>query len=151
MSSEARHLHPAAMLIDAVKTIRRWVSAFVIPGVALLASRGFSMQTLALILLAALVAAAFAGLWGFLSWRATTYEVSRGALRPPAAGSAGSLYRGRDQRPDRGRLLPDRGRLPALRRPRKRLLRRARPANPREDRAELGRGDPAARPRLRRP
>ena len=80
MSSEARHLHPAAMLIDAIKTIRRWVSAFVIPGVALLASRGLSMQTLALILLAALVAAAFAGLWGFLSWRATTYEVSGGAF-----------------------------------------------------------------------
>jgi putative membrane protein len=81
MSSEARHLHPAAMLIDAMKTIRRWVSAFVIPGVALLASRGLSMQTLALILLAALVAAAFAALWGFLSWRATTYEVSGGAFR----------------------------------------------------------------------
>jgi putative membrane protein len=81
MSSEARHLHPAAMIIDAMKTIRRWVSAFVIPGVALLASRGLSMQTLALILLAALVAAAFAGLWGFLSWRATTYEVSGGAFR----------------------------------------------------------------------
>jgi putative membrane protein len=81
MSSEARHLHPAAMLIDAIKTIRRWVSAFVIPGVALLASRGFSMQTLALILLVALVAAAFAALWGFLSWRATTYEVSGGAFR----------------------------------------------------------------------
>src|ERR671917_1681273 len=81
MSSEARHLHPAAMLIDATKTIRRWVSAFVIPGVALLASRGLSMQTLALILLAALVAAAFAGLWGFLSWRVTTYEVSGGAFR----------------------------------------------------------------------
>ncbi|MCA1716816.1 MAG: PH domain-containing protein, partial [Actinobacteria bacterium] len=81
MSSEVRHLHPAAMLIDAVKTIRRWVSAFVIPGVAILASRGFSMQTVAFILLGALVAAALAGLWGFLSWRATTYEVSGGAFR----------------------------------------------------------------------
>jgi putative membrane protein len=81
MSSEARHLHPAAMLIDAIRTIRRWVSAFVIPGVALLASRGFSTQTLALILLVALVAAALAALWGFLSWRATTYEVSGGAFR----------------------------------------------------------------------
>jgi putative membrane protein len=81
MSSELRHLHPAAMLIDAIKTIRRWVSAFVIPGIAVLASRGFSMQTLAFILLGALVAAAFAALWGFLSWRATTYEVSGGAFR----------------------------------------------------------------------
>src|ERR687894_1378102 len=81
MSSEARDLHPAAMLIDATKTIRRWVSAFVIPGVALLASRGLSMQTLALILLAALVAAAFAALWGFLSWRATTYTVTGNSFR----------------------------------------------------------------------
>jgi putative membrane protein len=69
------------MLIDAVKTIRRALSAFVIPGIAILASRGFSMQSVALILLGALVAAAFAALWGFLSWRATTYEVSGGAFR----------------------------------------------------------------------
>jgi putative membrane protein len=81
MSSELRHLHPAAMLIDAIKTIRRWVSAFVIPGIAVLASRGFSMQTVAFILLGALVVAAFAAFWGFLSWRATTYEVSGGAFR----------------------------------------------------------------------
>jgi putative membrane protein len=81
MSSEPRHLHPAAMLIDAVKTIRRALSAFVIPGIAILASRGFSMQTVALILLGAFVAAALAALWGFLSWRATTYEVSGGAFR----------------------------------------------------------------------
>jgi putative membrane protein len=80
MSSEPRHLHPAAMLIDAIKTIRRWVSAFVIPGIAILASRGFSMQTIALIVLGALVAAVLAALWGFLSWRATTYEVSGGAF-----------------------------------------------------------------------
>jgi putative membrane protein len=69
------------MLIDAVKTIRRALSAFVIPGIAILASRGFSMQTVALILLGALVAAAFAALWGLLSWRATTYEISGGAFR----------------------------------------------------------------------
>jgi len=81
MSSEPRHLHPAAMLIDAIKTIRRWVSAFVIPGIAVLASRGFSMQTIVLILLGALVAAAIAALWGFLSWRATTYEISGDAFR----------------------------------------------------------------------
>ena len=81
MSSEARHLHPAAMLVAAIKTIRRWVSAFVIPGIAVLASRGFSMRTIALILVGALVAAALAGLWGFLSWRATTYEVSGSAFR----------------------------------------------------------------------
>jgi putative membrane protein len=81
MNSEPHHLHPAAMLIDAIRTIRRWVSAFVIPGIALLASRGFSTQTIALVLLGALVAVALAGLWGFLSWRATTYEVSGGTFR----------------------------------------------------------------------
>jgi putative membrane protein len=69
------------MLIDATRTIRRWVSAFVVPGVALLASRGFSMRTITLIFVGALVAATFAALWGFLSWRATTYEVSGGAFR----------------------------------------------------------------------
>ena len=80
MSSEPRHLHPAAMLIDAIKTIRRSLSAFVIPGIAVLASRGFSMQTIVLIVLGALVAAVLAAVWGFLSWRATTYEVFGGAF-----------------------------------------------------------------------
>jgi putative membrane protein len=80
MSSEPRHLHPAAMLIAAIKTIRRSFSAFVIPGIAVLASRGFSMQTIVLIVLGALVAAVLAALWGFLSWRATTFEVSGGAF-----------------------------------------------------------------------
>ena len=81
MSSELRHLHPAAMLIAAIKTIRRSLSAFVIPGVALIASRGFSLRTITFVLLGALVVAALAALWGFLSWRATTYEISGGAFR----------------------------------------------------------------------
>ena len=81
MNSEPRHLHPAAMLIAAIKTIRRWVSAFVIPGIALLASSGFSARTITLISLGTLVAASLAAIWGFLSWRATTYEVSGGAFR----------------------------------------------------------------------
>ena len=81
MSSEPRHLHPAAMLIAAIKTIRRSLSAFVIPGVAFLMSRGFDAGTIALVLLAALVVAVFAAFWGFLSWRATTYEVAGGAFR----------------------------------------------------------------------
>ena len=81
MNSEPRHLHPAAMLIAAIKTIRRWVSAFVVPGIALLASSGLSARTIALISLGALLAASLAAIWGFLSWRATTYEVSGGAFR----------------------------------------------------------------------
>ena len=81
MSSEERRLHPVAMLIGALGTIRRWVSAFVLPGVAFLFSQGLSPWTLALVALGALVVAALAALWGFLSWRATTYSLSGGAFR----------------------------------------------------------------------
>src|SRR5918997_3356832 len=81
MSSEPRHLHPAAMLIDAIRTIRRSLSAFVIPGIALLASRGLSVRTLVLILLGAIIVTVLAAFWGFLSWRATTYQVTGGAFR----------------------------------------------------------------------
>jgi putative membrane protein len=90
MSSEAgipeagiptRRLHPAAMLIGALKTIRRSLSAFVFPGAALLVSQGFTVRTLVLVSFGALVVAFAAALWGFLSWRATTYEVSGGAFR----------------------------------------------------------------------
>lgn len=81
MSSEPRHLHPAAMLIDTIKTVRRSLSAFVIPGVVFLMSRGFDPGTIALVLLGALVVAVLAAFWGFLSWRATTYEVAGGAFR----------------------------------------------------------------------
>jgi putative membrane protein len=81
MSSEPRHLHPAAMLIDAIKTVRRSLSAFVIPGIAFLMSRGFDAQTLVLVLFGALVVTALAAFWGFLSWRATTYEAAGGVFR----------------------------------------------------------------------
>jgi putative membrane protein len=81
MSSEPRHLHPAAMLIDAIKTVRRSLSAFVIPGIAFLMSRGFDAGTIALVLFGALVVTALAAFWGFLSWRATTYEVAGGIFR----------------------------------------------------------------------
>jgi putative membrane protein len=81
MSSEPRHLHPAAMLIAAIKSVRRSLSAFIIPGIAFLASRGFDPQTLVLVLLGALGVAALGTVWGFLSWRATTYEVAGGAFR----------------------------------------------------------------------
>src|SRR5215217_1774390 len=81
MSSEPRHLHPAAMLIDAIRTIRRSLSAFVIPGVVFLMSRGFDVGTIALVLFGALVVAVLAAFWSFLSWRATTYEVAGGVFR----------------------------------------------------------------------
>jgi putative membrane protein len=80
MNSE-RHLHPVAMLIGAIGTLRRWVSGLVFPGIVLLMSQGFSLKTVALFLLCVLVAGALAALWGFLSWRATTYAVAGNAFR----------------------------------------------------------------------
>src|SRR5215213_1783600 len=80
MNSEKR-LHPVAMLIGAIKTIRRWISGLVLPGIALLVSQGFSLRTMALFLLGILVVAVLAALWGFLSWRATTYVVTDNSFR----------------------------------------------------------------------
>jgi putative membrane protein len=79
MSSEVRHLHPAAMLIGAIKTVRRWIGAAAIPGIAALAGGGWQMTTL--ILVGVFVIVAGSALWGFLSWRATTYGVSGGAFQ----------------------------------------------------------------------
>src|SRR5215213_5200189 len=75
MSSE-RHLHPVAMLIGAIATLRRWIGGLVFPGIVLLMSQGFSLRTVVLFLLVILVVATLAALWGFLSWRATTYAVT---------------------------------------------------------------------------
>jgi putative membrane protein len=80
MSSE-RHLHPVAMLIGAASTLRRWISGLVFPGIVLLMSQGFSLRTVALFLLAVIVFATLAALWGFLSWRATTYVVTGNSFR----------------------------------------------------------------------
>jgi putative membrane protein len=80
MSSE-RHLHPVALLIGAVSTLRRWIGGLVFPGIVLLMSQGFSLRTVGLFLLAIIVFAALAALWGFLSWRATTYVVTGNSFR----------------------------------------------------------------------
>jgi putative membrane protein len=80
MSSE-RHLHPVAMLIGAIGTLRRWISGLIFPGIVLLMSQGFSLRTVALFLIGVLVVAALAALWGFLSWRATTYAVTGNSFR----------------------------------------------------------------------
>jgi putative membrane protein len=80
MSSE-RHLHPVAMLIGAVSTLRRWIGGLVFPGIVLLMSQGFSLRTVALFLIAVLFAGVLAALWGFLSWRATTYAVTGNSFR----------------------------------------------------------------------
>src|SRR5215210_2272464 len=80
MNSE-RRLHPVAMLIGAIKTIRRWISGLVFPGIALLVTQGFSLRTVTLFLLGILVVSVLAALWGFLSWRATTYMVTGNSFR----------------------------------------------------------------------
>ena len=80
MSSE-RHLHPVAMLIGAVSTLRRWISGLVIPGIVLLMSQGFSLRTVALFLVAVIIAITLAAIWGYLSWRVTTYVVTGNAFR----------------------------------------------------------------------
>src|SRR5829696_1895971 len=80
MSSE-RHLHPVAMLVGAITTLRRWVSGLVLPGIVLLMSQGFSLWTVTLFFFGLLVVALLAALWGFLSWRATTYAVTGNSFR----------------------------------------------------------------------
>src|SRR5918998_2016801 len=80
MSSE-RHLHPVAMLIGAIGTLRRWISGLVLPGIVLLMSQGFSLRTVDLFLIGVLVVGVLAALWGFLSWRATTYAVTANFFR----------------------------------------------------------------------
>src|SRR4028119_2423382 len=84
MSSEAGpflRLHPAAMLIAALGTIRRSISATIVPGVVFLFSQGLSPWTIALVLAGLVVVAVLAAVWGLLSWRATTYGVVGGAFR----------------------------------------------------------------------
>jgi putative membrane protein len=80
MNSEKR-LHPVAMLVGAIKTLRRWISGLVFPGVVLLVSQGLSPLTVTLLLLGLIVVAALAALWGILSWRATTYAVTGNSFR----------------------------------------------------------------------
>jgi putative membrane protein len=69
------------MLVGAISTLRRWVSGLVFPGVVLLVSQGFSLWTVTLFLFGLLVVAFLAALWGFLSWRATTYTVTGNSFR----------------------------------------------------------------------
>jgi putative membrane protein len=84
MSSEGAallRLHPAAMVIGALGTIRRSVSATIIPGAVFLFSQGFSPWTITAVLAGLAILAVLAAVWGFLSWRATTYGVVGGSFR----------------------------------------------------------------------
>lgn len=65
------------MLIGAVKTIRRWIGAAAIPGIAALAGSGWQLR---LVFAGVFVLVAGSAVWGFLSWRTTTYGVSGGAF-----------------------------------------------------------------------
>ena len=77
---EERRLHPVGMLLSALATVRRWVGLAAFPGVAALVNGEFGMRTLLLVLLAFVMLALLSGVWGVLSWRATTYRVSGGAF-----------------------------------------------------------------------
>lgn len=78
---EVRRLHPAAMIVGAIKTVRRWVSAVAFYGVFALIGNGLDFTTVLLILAGVVLVVVGSALWGFLAWRATTYDVSGGAFR----------------------------------------------------------------------
>lgn len=69
-------LHPAAMIISTLRSARQWAGAAAIPGIAALFGGGLRPTTLLLVILGAVVLMVGAAVWGFLSWRATTYSVS---------------------------------------------------------------------------
>ncbi len=78
MSSEVHHLHPAAMIIGTLQTVRRWVGALAAGGAAAIFSGGMRLSVF--LILGGLLVVAGSALWGFLSWRATRYWTSGGAF-----------------------------------------------------------------------
>jgi|GEM_PF-508251 len=79
-SEVPRRLHPTSMLFEALKTARSWASAAAIPGIAALFGGGLSVWVIALVLIGVSVLLVVSAVWGFLSWRATSYWVSGGAF-----------------------------------------------------------------------
>ncbi len=75
-----RRLHPSSMLFEALKTARSWASAAAIPSIAVLFGSGLSVWVIALVLFGISVLLVVSAVWGFLSWRATSYWVSGGAF-----------------------------------------------------------------------
>ena len=78
MSSEERRLHPAAMLIGAVKTLRRWIGFFAAGGAAAVFSGGMRLSVY--LVIGAVIVVVGSAVWGVLSWRATRYWTSGGAF-----------------------------------------------------------------------
>ena len=79
-SAGERRLHPVGMLLAALGSVRRWIGVSAFPGIATLVNGGFGMWTVLLVLLGVALVGILSAIWGVLSWRATTYRVSGGAL-----------------------------------------------------------------------
>jgi len=75
-----RRLHPAAMLLDALGSVRRWIGLSALPGITALLNGQFGMRTLLVIVALAVLLVLLSALYGFLSWRATTYRIEGGAF-----------------------------------------------------------------------
>ena len=73
-------LHPVGMLLAALRTVRDLSGAAALPGIVALINGEFGMRTLLLVLVGLALLGALSMVWGFLSWRATTYRVSGGAF-----------------------------------------------------------------------
>lgn len=74
MNSEVRRLHPAAMLIGAMKTLRRWIGFLAAGGAAAIFSGGTQLSVY--LVLGAVLVVVGSAVWGVLSWRATRYWIS---------------------------------------------------------------------------
>lgn len=78
MNSEERRLHPAAMIMGAMKTLRRWIGFLAAGGAAAIFGGGMDLSLY--LILGATVVVLGSMLWGILSWRATRYWTSGGAF-----------------------------------------------------------------------
>ncbi len=68
------------MLLAALTTVRRWVGAAALPGVAALLGGEYGMRTLLLVLAGVALLGVLSAAWGVLSWRATTCRVAGGTF-----------------------------------------------------------------------
>src|SRR5215217_2287163 len=78
--AEERRLHPAGMLLSALRTVRRWLGVAAFPGMVALINGEFGMRILLLVFLGVTLLGVLSAVWGVLSWRAITYRVSGGAF-----------------------------------------------------------------------